>query len=249
MRYDYISLLQDNGFVFPKNESSFDVKSMTETTDNRIKNIMSLLTVSLHGMRPIKTDDKRLIFESSTKKQYEVKIKGDSLSLKLLDKQGELTAGVQEFVLEKDNEDDNYVFRRVMICNKGIFIVEFIMPPPDSYKSNHMVVMGYDNYVKENMDVTDDTYDNILRKLLDETGILPDLHRKITVSGKDYCKSTIQEVDLLLDDNIQINSSTVNSVSGRMPDFVMLESYIRQRDYETELVMMDGLPFMLKLDN
>lgn len=248
MRYDYISLLQDYGFKFPENETSYDEKSMTETTDNRIKNIMSLLTVSLHGMRPVKTDDGRLVFKSSSEKQFEVKIKGDSVSCKFLDKQGELSTGTQEFVLEKD-KDGNYVFRRVMICDKGIFIIEFIMPVPGSYKGNHMIVMGYDNYVKEKMNVTDDLYENILGNLLSESGILPDLHRKIYVSGNNFSKNTIQEVDMLLGDNIQINSSTVNSVSGRMPDFVMLENYIRQRDYESELVMMDGLPFMLKLDN
>ena len=82
---------------------------------------------------------------------------------------------------------------------------------------------------------------------LNENSILPDMHRILTIFSQNNFVD--KSIILMEEDTISKNSTKylIDSIKDDIPEFIIFENYLRERNYFLELDNLKGLPILLKM--
>lgn len=205
MKLDYLNILQTKGFKMPKNFTNYDYNNMVEIQDTRNINILNIINYALNGLKIIYSD-KNIINGLINNKNYFVKISDSSLICMLKAKNNAFIEN-KEFSLTW-NKDGLYTFKRVLISDKGILIIDFIMDK-ESFL-NKVIVKGYDRetlaLLSESVLIDNEVlYETIILNFLNENSILPDMHRILTIFSQNNFVD--KSIILMEEDTISKNST------------------------------------------
>lgn len=246
MQYDYLKILLDNGFQLPENASEYDDRCMIETFDKREEELIIIIRTAFHGFIYRGKTENGLLFETSKKKKYLVSLTKETIECHLMDTpQKQKLKNRRDFRIYR-NENGEYIYKRIESANNNSLLLNTtIIPAPSTYESCYCVIDGYD----------EDTYQlflssikdlpsaqncvDVFERFIDNTQILPDISRKVSACTVNYATSVKEELADSAYRSMYIKSIEVDTHYRSL--YPILESYVRARDFHSEIIKSRGL--------
>lgn len=247
MRYNYLDIIKKAGFLVPKSEERFDEYTYTQIVDQRERELNSIVMLAFHNMKYCGiVKENILLFQTPSKEQYHVYISKDSIIATLQKTNAQNSLFHQRDFLIKKEFDGSITFKQLFVYqSENIVLKTFVIDKPGYHASCNSYIDGYDKTTCElfRSSLPKDTCENYLllfAAFLNESGIVPDISRKITIMNNDSLKIHISETDNFGEKvftpikSIEFNKR-VSSICS------ILESYIRARNFDQIITMAEGL--------